>query len=234
MPFLHGLGTSVGFADPVFMKRYNLELDHTHPDFPYTPDVFDQKLKEGDPKATHIAKIAFEWMKEISSGVFHTWEDVAFLRKHWEGPLVLKGIQCPEDAKHAIKAGADGIVVSNHGGRQVDGAIGSLDALALIMKDPEVVKVQQEGKLTVFFDSGVRTGSDMIKAVALGANAVLLGRPYVYGLALGGQAGVEAVIRSILADMDVTMGLSGNYSVDEMRGKRNRVLMTEKQYWDCI
>jgi len=73
-----------------------------------------------------------------------------------------------------------------------------------------------------------------IKAVALGANAVLLGRPYVYGLALGGQAGVEAVIRSILADMDVTMGLSGNYSVDEMRGKRNRVLMTEKQYWDCI
>jgi len=148
--------------------------------------------------------------------------------------LVLKGIQCPEDAKHAIKAGADGIVVSNHGGRQVDGAIGSLDALALIMKDPEVVKVQQEGKLTVFFDSGVRTGSDMIKAVALGANAVLLGRPYVYGLALGGQAGVEAVIRSILADMDVTMGLSGNYSVDEMRGKRNRVLMTEKQYWDCI
>jgi len=150
------------------------------------------------------------------------------------GTLVLKGIQCPEDAKHAIKAGADGIVVSNHGGRQVDGAIGSLDALALIMKDPEVVKVQQEGKLTVFFDSGVRTGSDMIKAVALGANAVLLGRPYVYGLALGGQAGVEAVIRSILADMDVTMGLSGNYSVDEMRGKRNRVLMTEKQYWDCI
>ena len=78
------------------MARFNMQPTHDHPAFPYTPDAFDKKLKEGDPETVKVAKLAFEWMKEISSGVFHTWEDVSFLRKNWEGPLVLKGIQCPE------------------------------------------------------------------------------------------------------------------------------------------
>lgn len=78
------------------MKRYGLTPEHTHPAFPYLPAEFDKKLQSGDKEATRIAKIAFEWMKEISSGVFRTWEDVAFLRKNWDGPLVLKGVQCPE------------------------------------------------------------------------------------------------------------------------------------------
>jgi lactate 2-monooxygenase len=138
------------------------------------------------------------------------------------------------------------------GGRQVDGAIASLDALALIMKDPEIIEAQRSGKLTVFFDSGIRTGCDIVrrtsfhssmkshslaskvKAIALGANAVLLGRPYVYGLCLDGQKGVEAVIKSVLADLDITMGLAGNVSIDEMRGKRFRVLMNNKQLWECL
>ncbi|MBU7598014.1 lactate 2-monooxygenase [Streptomyces sp. P38-E01] len=138
-----------------------------------------------------------------------TWQRLSFLRDHWSGPIVLKGIQHPDDARRARDSGMDGVVVSNHGGRQLDGAIGSLEALA-----PVVEAVGDE--TSVLFDSGVRTGSDVLKALALGAEAVLLGRPYVYGLGAGGQAGVSHVLRCLLAELDLSLALSGHRDVDEL------------------
>lgn len=137
-----------------------------------------------------------------------TWEDLAWLREQTALPILVKGVQHPDDVRRAADAGASGVVCSNHGGRQVDGAIGSLDAL------PSVVDAA--GGLPVLFDSGVRTGADVVKALALGAAAVLLGRPYVHGLALAGQAGVEHVVKCLLADLDLQLGLSGHASVGEL------------------
>lgn len=131
-----------------------------------------------------------------------TWADLAVLRKMTRLPLLVKGITHPDDARAAIDNGADGIVVSNHGGRQVDGAIAALDAL------PDVIKAVA-GQTPVLFDSGIRSGSDAFKALALGARAVLLGRPYLWGLALAGERGVRHVLRSFLADLDLTFALSG-------------------------
>ena len=131
-----------------------------------------------------------------------SWEDLPFLRQHWDGPIVLKGIVSAQDAELAAEHGMDGVIVSNHGGRQVDGAVAALDAL------PGIAEAVGD-QLTVLFDSGVRTGADVVKALALGAQAVLIGRPVLYGLALGGQQGVEHVLRSLLADLDLTLALSG-------------------------
>jgi isopentenyl diphosphate isomerase/L-lactate dehydrogenase-like FMN-dependent dehydrogenase len=140
------------------------------------------------------------------TGSDHTWENLDFIRDHWDGPILLKGIQHPDDARKAVDAGVSGIVVSNHGGRQIDGAIGSLDAL------PAIVDAVGD-RAEVLFDSGVRTGADIIKAVALGAKATLVGRPWVYGLALGGYDGVRHVLRCLLADLDLNLGLSGNHDL---------------------
>ena len=137
-----------------------------------------------------------------------TWADLAWLRQQTSLPIVLKGLQHPDDVRQARDAGVDAVVCSNHGGRQVDGAIGSLDALPGL--------VEAAGDLPVLFDSGVRTGADALKAIALGAAAVLLARPWVYGLALGGQAGVEHVLRAFLADLDLQVGLSGHAGTDEL------------------
>jgi isopentenyl diphosphate isomerase/L-lactate dehydrogenase-like FMN-dependent dehydrogenase len=131
-----------------------------------------------------------------------TWERLEWLRGTTSLPIVLKGILHPDDAREARERGVDGIVVSNHGGRQIDGAIASLDAL------PPIVDAVGEG-IAVLLDSGIRSGADVFKALALGAEAVLLGRPYLWGLALDGQAGVETVLRSLLAELDLTMALSG-------------------------
>jgi L-lactate dehydrogenase (cytochrome) len=124
-------------------------------------------------------------------------------------PIVIKGIQHVDDAREAVQRGIDGIVVSNHGGRQVDGAVGSLDALPAIA---EAVG----GELAVLFDSGVRSGSDVLKALALGADAVCLGRPYLWGLALDGQAGVETVLKTVLGEFDLTMALCGYSRPDQL------------------
>jgi len=124
-------------------------------------------------------------------------------------PILLKGILHADDARRAADEGIDGIVVSNHGGRQVDGAIATLDAL------PGVVAAV-DGRIPVLFDSGIRSGADVFKALALGARAVLLGRPYVYGLALAGETGVREVVTNFLADFDLTMGLAGCASVGEI------------------
>ncbi|EJW12942.1 L-lactate dehydrogenase [Rhodovulum sp. PH10] len=137
------------------------------------------------------------------------WDDLPFLRARTRLPILLKGIVHPDDARRAIDAGADGLVVSNHGGRQVDGALGALAAL------PEVVRAV-DGRIPVLFDSGVRTGADVVKAIALGAAAVLIGRPYVYGLALAGERGVAEVIDNLAADLDLTLALAGRRTLAEL------------------
>lgn len=138
-----------------------------------------------------------------------TWADLPFLRENWDGPIVLKGIQSVQDAQRAVDAGMDGIVVSNHGGRQVDGGIGALDALP-----PIAAAVGSQ--LTVLFDSGVRSGADIVKAVALGAQAVLIGRPYAYGLGLAGEDGVRHVLRALRNDFELTMRLAGFASLSDL------------------
>ena len=177
LPFLANQGIANYTSDPVFSAM----LD---------------KPAEEDPAT---AGLAF-------AGVFPnpglSWEQLPWLRERWDGPIVLKGVQHVDDARRAVDAGVQGIVVSNHGGRQVDGAVASLDVL------PGIAEAVGE-QLTVLFDSGVRSGPDVLKALALGADAVLLGRPYLYGLALGGQEGVEHVLRCLLAELDLTMGNAG-------------------------
>ena len=131
------------------------------------------------------------------------WDDVALVRDATRLPLLLKGILHPDDARRALDYGVDGIVVSNHGGRQVDGAIASLDAL------PAIVSAVGE-RVPVLLDSGIRGGADVFKALALGARAVLIGRPYCYGLAIAGEAGVREVIQNFFADLDLTLALTGH------------------------
>jgi lactate 2-monooxygenase len=123
----------------------------------------------------------------------------------------VKGVLTGEDAWLAHDAGVDGIVVSNHGGRQVDGAVAALDALV-------EVRAALGPEATVLMDSGIRRGADVLKALALGADAVLLGRPYAYGLAVGGQEGVETVIRHLMAQTDLTLALAGGRVARELDG----------------
>ena len=184
LPFIRGIGTAVPFSDPAF--RAGLE-----------------RSPEED-----LTSAVLKWVP-MFTGTDRTWDDLPFLREHWDGPIVLKGIQHVDDARRAAAAGMDGIIVSNHGGRQVDGAIGALDAL------PAIAAAVGD-RMTVLFDSGIRGGADVIKALALGARAVLLGRPYAYGLGLGGEDGVRHVVRSVLAETDLTLGLSGHRSVRDL------------------
>ncbi|KZV95993.1 FMN-dependent alpha-hydroxy acid dehydrogenase [Exidia glandulosa HHB12029] len=227
VPMAHGYSAQVFTADPVFMAKNNLPPTEEHAPFPYNPHEVDAAYLSGDPAIKQRVDLSLHVISQMTNGVFRSWEDMAFVRKTWKGPLLLKGIQCVEDAILAMEHGANGIVVSNHGGRQLDGAIGSLTALARICADPRVRKAQQLGTFTVLFDSGVRSGSDIIKAIALGAQTVLVGRPYVYGLALGGEAGVDAVMRSILADLDISLALSGYKSISEIWHKRDEVLVED-------
>jgi isopentenyl diphosphate isomerase/L-lactate dehydrogenase-like FMN-dependent dehydrogenase len=227
LPFLQGVGIQVGVSDPVFMKRFGLQPvqgKEAHPKFPYDPKEEEAKFLQGDEEAKKNDMLGKAWLGECNSGMFRTWEDIKFLRDNWNGPLVLKGIQTVADAEKSIEVGVDGIIVSNHGGRQLDGAIPSLYALDKICQSPTILSAQKSGKLTVLFDSGIRTGSDIVKALALGAQGVLLGRPYMYGLAIGGEKGVEEVLRSLLADLDVTLGLSGFKNLQEIQGKREEVI----------
>ncbi|KAL7420597.1 hypothetical protein Q5752_004548 [Cryptotrichosporon argae] len=194
-PFLKpdSIGVALGFSDPVFRSHFKATTG---------------KEVEEDKGAAAAA-----WSKMIFPGISHSWEDLEFLKQHWDGPIVLKGIQTVADAQRAANAGMAGIVVSNHGGRQVDGCVGSLEML------PEVVDAVGD-KLDVLFDSGIRCGMDIVKALALGAKAVLVGRPYVYGLAFGGQDGVEHVLQSLLGELDLSLQLSGIPSIDKQHLNR--------------
>jgi lactate 2-monooxygenase len=167
------------------------------------PGRFASNLRSGLPLA------AVREFLTIYSRPSLTWDELAWLRGLTRLPILLKGLLHPDDARLAVDHGVDGIVVSNHGGRQVDGAIGSLDAL------PAAAQAVA-GRIPIVFDSGVRGGADAFKALALGATAVLIGRPYVYALALGGEAGVREVIRNFVADFDLTLGLAGCSSISEI------------------
>ncbi|HEY3960109.1 MAG TPA: alpha-hydroxy-acid oxidizing protein [Solirubrobacteraceae bacterium] len=184
LPFLWGEGNRNYLEDPVF-----------------------RGLLQVTPEEDMQAAIG-QWAWQFANPSV-TWADLAFLRECTELPIVLKGIVHPDDARLALEHGVEGVLVSNHGGRQVDGAVGALDAL------PGVVEAV-DGRCEVLFDSGIRSGADALKALALGARAVLLGRPYIWGLALGGAEGVAEVLRSFLADLDLAMALSGYANIDEV------------------
>ncbi|KAL8723124.1 MAG: hypothetical protein Q9225_000528 [Loekoesia sp. 1 TL-2023] len=149
-PFASGIGDQTGFSDPAFRAKF--------------AKMYNNKTPEDD-----VFLASRQWEADVFSGAAHTWEDLELIKAEWDGPIVLKGIQHVEDAKRAVEAGVHGIVVSNHGGRQLDGAIGSLEVL------PEIVESVGD-RLTVLFDSGIRTGVDVIKALCLGAKGVLVGR----------------------------------------------------------
>ncbi len=219
LPFIHGIGIAQYTSDPVFraLVRERAALPATGPRARVTasairtlldmtrryPGGFVENLRSGEPR------VAVETFLDVFSRPSLTWDELAFARTHTSLPIVLKGIQHPDDAKRALAAGVDGIVVSNHGGRQIDGAIGSLDALPAIV---DIIK----GRMPVLFDSGIRGGSDILKALALGAAAVLVGRPWVYGLAIAGSAGVREVLRNLVAEFDIALGLSGHTSIAEL------------------
>jgi lactate 2-monooxygenase len=218
LPFLRGKGIAQYTSDPVFRRlmkegasegpggtpRPNLSALSTLIQLTRAyPGGFVRSLTSGDARA------AVERFVQIYSRPSLDWDQLSFLRERTQLPIVLKGVLHPDDAARAIDSGLDGIVVSNHGGRQVDGAIATLDALPAV--------VQAVGcRVPVLLDSGIRGGADAFKALALGATAVLIGRPYVYGLAIAGEAGVREVLRNFKADFDLTMGLAGRNSVGEI------------------
>jgi L-lactate dehydrogenase (cytochrome) len=138
-----------------------------------------------------------------------TWEDIAWVRQHWSGPLLIKGVLSGDDANRAADAGADAVIVSNHGGRQLDGAPATLRVL------PEVVSAAGD-RIEILVDGGVRRGGDIVKAVALGARAVLIGRPYLYALAAAGEEGIDRLLEVFRVDMARTMALMGCHSVSEL------------------
>ena len=205
LPFLQGLGLAQYFSDPVFRAK----IPAVAPD----PGIKPRGMGFIGAALSHRRK-AKQFglpMRKVRAGAAYftatytrldlTWTDIARLRAMTKLPIILKGVRHAEDANLARQHGADGLIVSNHGGRQVDGEIATLDAL------PDIAAAA--GDMPVLLDSGIRSGRDVAVALAMGAKAVLLGRPYVYGLALAGEQGVREVIRNLLAEFDLTLGLSG-------------------------
>jgi lactate 2-monooxygenase len=221
LPFLRGMGIAQYTSDPVFCEGLGRARTEPTTDDAVEPprNLFSvgarweqirrypgsllSKLRSGAPSS------AVRKFLRIYSRASLTWKDLAWLRQQTRLPILLKGILSPEDAQLAIEHEVAGIIVSNHGGRQVDGAIAAIDAL------PEVVKASQ-GRLPVLFDSGIRGGADIFKALALGASAVCIGRPYVYGLAIAGEQGVREVIQNILAEFDLTMAITGCATLEDV------------------
>jgi lactate 2-monooxygenase len=218
LPFALAKGIAQYTSDPVFQRLVQERLREPAPArgaitatavrslFELTrryPGSWWKNLRSGVPRA------AVGLFLDIYSRPSLTWDDLSFLRSATKLPILLKGVLDPEDARTAVDRGVSGIVVSNHGGRQVDGAIASVDAL------PGIVDAVGD-QVPVLLDSGIRGGADVFKALALGARAVLIGRPFVYGLALAGEEGVREVIRNFRAEFDLTMGLAGCRSISEV------------------
>lgn len=222
LPFLSGQGIAQYTSDPVFRAELKQKASGATPSAAATkpaltlqtiatalaqkanfPGGLLRNLTSVEPRA------AVQQFVGTYSRPSLQWDDLKFLRQHTRLPILLKGVLHADDARLALAHGVDGLIVSNHGGRQIDGEIASLDAL------PAVVEAVN-GKIPVLFDSGVRGGADVFKALALGATAVCLGRPYVYGLALAGEAGVAEVIGNVLAEFDLTLGLAGCANVAEV------------------
>ncbi|MFZ5816440.1 MAG: alpha-hydroxy-acid oxidizing protein [Bacillota bacterium] len=184
LPFLSGQGMGSYFTDPVFRAKLG------HPPEEKLEAAVQRALDEGNNTCL-------------------TWEQIRFIREQTKLPLLLKGITHPEDAALALEHGVDGIIVSNHGGRQLDGAVATLDALPAVC-------ATVRGRVPVLLDSGIRRGADVIKALALGASAVLLGRPYAYALAVAGEKGVKAVIDHLAAQVELQMAIAGRSSIRQL------------------
>jgi lactate 2-monooxygenase len=226
LPFLQGKGIAQYVSDPVF-QRLLLELDEELQPGPqpaknwssirhiikviraYPEGSLRSKLQSGKPLA------AVKKFINMYTNPAITWTDLAFLRENTQLPILLKGILHPDDALKSIDFGMDGIIVSNHGGRQVDGAVSTAAVL------PQIVKATQK-QIKVLVDSGIRSGSDIFKALALGADAVCIGRPYAYALALAGEAGVDELIRNYKAELDLCMALTGCRDLTEIDGRMLR------------
>jgi L-lactate dehydrogenase (cytochrome) len=183
LPFIKGEGCGQYFTDPVFLAK----LD---------------KSPEEDMLTAAATMLA------TFPNLGLTWSDLDWLRGQTSLPILVKGVLTADDAREALAHGVDGVVVSNHGGRQVDGAVAALDALV------EVREVLPEA--VVLMDGGIRTAADVVKAMALGADAVLLGRPYAYALAVGGQRGVEELVQNLMAEIDLTLALMGAHSIRDL------------------
>src|SRR4051812_17109427 len=181
LPFLRGIGLANYTSDPVFTSRL-----------------------DGDSMETTVVA----WIETFANPDLG-WADIAWLREQTRLPLLVKGVNTAEDARRALDAGVQGLIVSNHGGRQVDGAMAALDAL------PDVAAAV-DAEVPVLFDSGIRSGADAVKALALGARAVLLARPAMWGLALGGEDGVRHVLRAFMAELDNTLAMAGYRSPREL------------------
>ena len=220
LPFLRGMGIAQYTSDPVFQRlldesppeeqpdqerpRPNLRSLKTLIDLTRAyPERFPRAMRSGRGRA------AVEKFTQIFPRPSLSWDDLEFLRELTSLPILLKGVLHPDDATEAVARGMDGVIVSNHGGRQLDGEIATIDAL------PDIVAAVG-GRVPVLLDGGVRGGADAFKALALGATAVGIGRPYVYGLAIAGEEGVREVIQNMNADFDLAMALSGRRSIGEI------------------
>jgi isopentenyl diphosphate isomerase/L-lactate dehydrogenase-like FMN-dependent dehydrogenase len=183
LPFIKGEGCGQFFSDPVFLSK----VDRTPAEDPLT---------------------AAAMMLATFPNLGLTWDDLDWLRAQTTLPLLVKGVLTADDARLALQHGMDGVIVSNHGGRQVDGAVAALDAFVEVRDAlPDAV---------VLVDGGIRCGADILKAMALGADAVLLGRPYAYALAVGGQRGVEELVQNLMAELDLNLALLGASSVTQL------------------
>ncbi|MGY1827508.1 alpha-hydroxy-acid oxidizing protein [Blastococcus sp. SYSU DS0541] len=220
LPFALGKGIAQYTSDPVFRRLVEERAAAAGPREPQPrptpaavralvtmarawPGPFRENLRSPLPRA------AVETFLAIYSRPSISWADLAWLRARTEVPILLKGVLHPDDARRALDEGMDGVVVSTHGGRQVDRSIAALDAL------PDVVAAVGD-RAPVLLDSGIRSGADVFTAVALGARAVLLGRPFAWGLALAGEAGVRQVVEDVVGEFDLTLGLTGHTAVDQL------------------
>jgi L-lactate dehydrogenase (cytochrome) len=184
-------------------------------------EITGHKMSMGNFTPENVGMRTRLKMLEVVNELFDpsiTWSDVAWLKSIWDGPIVIKGVMTPEDAKLAVKAGADAIWISNHGGRQLDGVSGTIEVL------PEIANAVK-GKAEIYLDGGVRRGSDIVKAIALGANACMIGRPYMYGLAANGAAGVESIISILEIEMGATMALMGRPTIASLDSSSVRINM---------
>ena len=229
LPFALGKGIAQYTSDPVFRRLVEQRAAATPA--PAQPEATARRDREPRPTLAAVRALvgmarawpgpllenlrsplpraAVETFLGIYSRPSITWADLAWLRARTRLPILLKGVLHPDDARRALDEGVEGVVVSTHGGRQVDRSIAALDAL------PDVVAAVDD-RVPVLLDSGVRSGADVLIAVALGARAVLLGRPFAWGLALGGEDGVRQVVSDVLGEFDLTLGLTGHTAVDQL------------------
>jgi len=216
LPFAHGKGIAQYTSDPVFRRLVEKRIARSEPSakarirpatirtlLDMTRNYPDGSLRSPLPRAS------VDTFLDVFSRSTLTWENLAWLRERTTLPIVLKGIQHPDDASRALAAGIDGLIVSNHAGRQIDNALGSLDALPGIAE-------RVNGAVPVLFDSGIRSGADMFVALALGASAVCVGRAYTYGLAIAGEQGAYEALRNIIAEFDIVLGLAGYASASSI------------------